>query len=195
MKPIAREDLQSYKEYAKVADRFLKEVIKEKKIRRIRINDKMSGLFETRLSIWYQIMEMIRAEQIEDEDYINEMLEVYNELVPADNELSMTFFVEIPNQLELRQFNKTIVGIENHIELAFGDEKVISYEPEDGEEEDDHYTQSVHYLRIPFTEEQKEKFITYSGDVLVKVSHPNFQSEEILPKATVESLQKELSGN
>ncbi|HSH24623.1 MAG TPA: DUF3501 family protein [Massilibacterium sp.] len=195
MKPITRKDLMTHQEYAKVAKRFLNEVINEKKIRRVRINDKMSGLFETRLTVWYQIMEMIRAERIEDEDYIQEMLDVYNDLIPADNELSMTFFVEIPNQQELRQFNKTIVGIEDHIQLVFGEHTVTSYEPEDGEEEDENYTQSVHYLRIPFSEEEKNAFVAHKGDVIVKVTHPNFQSEEVLPKEAVESLQKELSDN
>lgn len=192
MKKISREDLISHKEYAKVADKFLQQVITEKKDRRVSLNDRMSGLFETRLTIWYQMMEMIRAEQIEDESYINEMLEVYNELVPEANELSMTFFIEIPNQLELRAFNKTIVGIENHVQLAFGDMTVTSYEPEDGEEDDDHYTQSVHYLRIPFTNEEKQAFLNYNGDVFIKVNHPNFKSEQKLSAALVESLKKDL---
>ncbi|MFD3450369.1 DUF3501 family protein [Microbacteriaceae bacterium 4G12] len=192
MKKISREDLISHKEYTKVADKFLRQVIAEKKVRRMSLNDRMSGLFETRLTIWYQIMEMIRAEQIEDESYINEMLEVYNELVSEDHELSMTLFVEIPNQMELRTFNKTIVGIEDHVQLTFGDMTVTSYELEDGEEADDHYTQSVHYLRLPFTNEQKLAFVNYNGDVFITVNHPNFKSEQKLSAALVESLKKDL---
>ncbi|WP_048602011.1 DUF3501 family protein [Rubeoparvulum massiliense] len=192
MKKISREDLIPVAEYDKLADRFLKEVIHEKRIRRTKLNDRMTGLFETKLTIWYQIMEMIRAERIEDETYLEEMLDVYNELIPEDHEFSMTLFIEIPNQQELREFNKTIVGIENHVELAFGEHTIRSYEPGADEDDEDHYTQSVHYLRFPFTPDQKDAFLHEQGNVFIKVTHPNFQSEYPLNKELVLSLQKEL---
>ncbi|WP_027416764.1 DUF3501 family protein [Aneurinibacillus terranovensis] len=193
MKKIARNELLPYREYVQVFEKFLQRVIAEKKVRRFPLNDRMSGLFETRLTVWFQIQEMIRAEEIEREEYLKEMLDVYNDLIPGDNELSMTLFIEIPNQDELRAFNKTVIGIENKIELRFGNHVVVSYEPGEDEEEDENYTQSVHYLRIPFTEEQREAFISYEGDVVVAVHHENFSSTTTLAPELVASLQKELA--
>ena len=156
MKKLTEKDLLPYEEYAPIYEKFLRSVIEEKKIRRISLNDRMSGLFETRLSVWFQIQEMIRAEQISRKDYLEEMLEVYNDLIPDDLELSMTLFIEIPNQEELRAFNKTIVGIEQAVQLKFAGQQITSYEPT-AEKEEDHeekYTQSVHYLRFPFSPAQ-----------------------------------------
>lgn len=195
MNKLTEKDLLSYEEYAPIYEKFLRSVIEEKKIRRISLNDRMSGLFETRLSVWFQIQEMIRAEQISRKDYLEEMLEVYNELIPDDQELSMTLFIEIPNQEELRAFNKTIVGIEQAVQLKFSGQQITSYEPT-AENEDDHeekYTQSVHYLRFPFSQAQLEAFLANESDVVLSISHPHFQSEMVLPAALTASLKKELS--
>ncbi|TCS83105.1 DUF3501 family protein [Tepidibacillus fermentans] len=191
---LTKSDLIPYQEYQKLHDKFLKEVIEEKKVLRVNISDKMSGLFETKLTVFYQIQEMIRAEQISDPTYIEEMLNVYNELLPDKNELSMTLFIEIPVQEDLRAFNKTIVGIENHVQLLFDNIVITSYEPDDEEKEEENYTQSVHYLHFPFTEEQKDQFLN-ANQVTLKVNHPNYQVEKELPDELIQKLQEQLSKN
>ncbi|WP_339061198.1 DUF3501 family protein [Tepidibacillus marianensis] len=195
MMKLTKKDLLPYQEYQNFHEKFLQEVIQEKKVLRVNISDKMSGVFETKLTVFYQVQEMIRAEQIEDETYIDDMLEVYNELLPEKNELSMTFFIEIPNQQELRAFNKTIIGVENHVQLHFAGTSVTSYEPDDEKnDEEENYTQSVHYLHFPFTGEQREQFLKAS-QVSLKVAHPNYQAEKELSKELVQKLQDQLSEN
>jgi hypothetical protein len=195
MKKLTIDDLIPFQEYAPVSEKFLKSIIDEKKIRRVKLNDRMSGLFETRLSVWYQIQEMIRAEQIAQSEYIEEMLQVYNDLIPDDRELSMTLFIEIPNQQELRAFNKSIVGIENYVSLQFGEDQVRSFEPGEQEVEDgeENYTQSVHYLRFPFSPEQLDRFVSYNGVAKLSIGHPNFQSEMEISSELLSSLKKELN--
>lgn len=195
MKKISKNEILPYKEYAQVRERFLQRVIQEKKLRRISLNDRMSGLFETRLSVWFQIQEMIRAEEITREEYIEEMIEIYNDLIPENHEISMTLFIEIPDREGLRAFNKTIVGIENHVELRFDEEIITSYEQGDQEEEDEKYTQSVHYLHFPFTQEQISSFEGWEGEVAIHINHPSFQSEQVLAPELVNSLKKDLSLN
>ena len=194
MTKLTRADLLPYEQYKNLHEKFLKEVIAEKKIRRMAISDKISGLFESKLTVFYQIQEMIRAEQITNESYIDEMLEVYNDLLPENNELTMTLFIEIPNQEELRAFNKTIVGIEDTVQLVFDDQVVTSYEPNDDQEDnkDEAYTQSVHYLHFPFTEEQKQAFLKASN-VRIKVNHQNYQAEKNLSNELAESLKGQLA--
>jgi len=193
---LTKQDLVPYREYQNLHEKFLQEVIQEKKILRVNISDKMSGVFETKLTVFYQVQEMIRAEQIEDEAYIDEMLEVYNELLPNQNELSMTFFIEITNQQELRNFNKTIIGIENYVELHYADTSISSYEPDDDEkkEEDEKYTQSVHYLHFPFDNGQREEFLK-ANQVTIKITHPNYQVEKQLSAELVMKLQEQLHKN
>lgn len=195
MKKLTKDDLLALQEYEREQPRFLKKVIEQKATRRVPISDKMTGLFETRLTVWYQIQEMIRAEQMTNPAFIDEMLEVYNELLPDDHEVSMTLFVEIPDQQELRTFNSTIVGIENHVELKFGDTVIRSYENADDadDETEETYTQSVHYLKFPFTAEQIASFKAYSGTVALRINHPNYQAETNLNAELVAQLQTEVT--
>lgn len=192
MNKLTFNDLLPYNEYEKLHNKFLKEVIAEKKVRRFDISDKMSGLFENKLTVFYQVQEMIRAEKITDENYIKEMLYVYNDLLPEPDELSMTLFIEIPNQEELRLFNKTVVGIEESVELAFENEVVKSYEPgEDEPNDDESYTQSIHYLHFHFNDNQKAAFLG-TNKVTLKVNHPNYQTEIDLSSELLKELQKQL---
>ncbi len=193
MVKLTKADLVPYEQYLTLHEKFLKEIIAEKKIRRITISDRMTGLFESKLTVFYQIQEMIRAEQITKDEYIDEMLEVYNDLLPDENELAMTLFIEIPNQHELRDFNRTIVGIENNVQLIFGSHTLTSYEPNAEEDNDEKYTQSVHYLHFPFDEVSRKDFTQYDKPVVLKVNHPNYQVETTLPEATVRDLQKQLN--
>lgn len=195
MSKLAKEDLIPYQQYTSLHEKFLKEVIAEKKTRRVQISDRMTGLFESKLTVFYQIQEMIRAEQITNEEYIEEMLEVYNDLLPNANELSMTLFIEIPNQEELRRFNKTIVGIEETLELDFDGNLVKSYEPDSDEDDTDaeKYTQSVHYLHFPFSEAAKVAFLKPEINVLLRVNHPNYQAEIKLSNDLVRSLQNQIN--
>ena len=191
---ITRDQLLRHREYAALRSRFVEEVITEKKRRRVIISDNMSGLFENRLTVWFQIQEMIHAEKMEKDEYIDEMLEVYNELMPADNALSMTLFIEIPDQTKLRAFNKTVVGIENHVHLVFGEHKVTSVEPQDEDASGKDYTQSVHYLQFPFSPEQKRAFAAAGpGEVKLVVDHPNYKRETKLAADTTDELQKQLT--
>ena len=193
---LTKADLLPYQEYQALHEKFLKEVIQEKKTLRFTISNKMSGVFESKLTVFYQVQEMIRAEQITNEAYIEEMLEVYNELLPDKNEFSMTLFIEIPNQEELRAFNKTIVGIENHLQLLFNNQVVTSYEPSDdnSEAQEENYTQSVHYLHFPFSEKQVEQFLQ-TDQVSLRINHPNYQVEKDLSNELIKKLQEQLTKN
>ncbi len=192
MAKLTKTDLIPYEQYTHLYEKFLKEVIEEKKVRRVSISDIVSGLFESKLTVLFQIQEMIRAESITNEGYLNEMLEVYNDLLPEQNEISMTLFVEIPNQEELRTFNKTIVGIENTVALVFGNEVVTSYEPGDAEEENENYTQSIHYLHFPFNEDQKAAFLD-AKKVTLKITHKNYHAETVLSDKLLGDLQQQLA--
>lgn len=195
MSKLTRKDLIPYDQYKNLYEKFLKEVIDEKKIRRVQISDKMTGLFESKLTVFYQIQEMIRAEHITNIEYIEEMLVVYNELLPDQNELAMTLFIEIPNQNELRKFNKTIIGIEDTVEIIFEDYIIKSYEPDSDDEKDEKYTQSVHYLHFLFNEKEKDAFLRTEKNVFLMVNHPNYNAKIKLSDELVKQLQAQISKN
>ena len=72
MNPLSREDLFSLEQYAERRQDFRAQVIEHKKHRRVDIGPNLSLYFEDRLTIQYQVQEMLRIERIFEADAIRE---------------------------------------------------------------------------------------------------------------------------
>ena len=70
-------------------------IIALKQRRRISLGPLITLVFENRETLQFQIQEMIRAERIIEPAKVEDELDVYNELLPAANELSATLLIEI----------------------------------------------------------------------------------------------------
>lgn len=112
MKPVERTEIMRIGEYEAVRPQFRTRVIAEKKARRVAIGDRMSAVFETHDSVLLQIQEMLRTERITREAAIEHEIETYNELVPRENELSLTALIEIEEKAERERFLIAAHGIE-----------------------------------------------------------------------------------
>jgi hypothetical protein len=64
MQPLTRDDLYSLEQYAEVRSDFRARVMAHKKDRKVAIGDHATLYFEDRLTIQYQIQEMLRVERI-----------------------------------------------------------------------------------------------------------------------------------
>src|SRR5438093_1483863 len=95
MRRIERHEIVDYATYEDNREHFRARVLKSKAQRRIHIGDHLTLLFENRLTIRYQIQEMIRAERIVRESDILHEIRTYNELLPPDGVLSSTLMIEI----------------------------------------------------------------------------------------------------
>src|SRR5437867_4172263 len=92
---VKRNEIVDYATYEDTRDGFRAEVMKAKTVRRIHLGDYLTLLFENRLTIRYQIQEMIRAERMVRESDILHEIETYNELLGDDGELGCTLLIEI----------------------------------------------------------------------------------------------------
>ena len=81
MTTLARQDLMSLEEYAQTRPEFRAAVMEHKKPRKVHLNEHVTLYFEDRLTMQYQIQEMLRIEKIFEADGIQEELDAYN---PAD---------------------------------------------------------------------------------------------------------------
>ena len=61
MGQLSRSDLMSLEDYAEAREGFRRKVIEHKKHRRIQLGDHVTLYFEDRLTIQYQIQEMLRV--------------------------------------------------------------------------------------------------------------------------------------
>jgi hypothetical protein len=182
---IQRSELLPLGEYEAIRDRFRQRIIELKKVRRVRINDEMSLLFENHDTMLLQVQEMLRTERITNEKAIAHEIETYNELVPGESELSMTLFIEIPDQQRREEMLVRWCAIEEHVTLAIdGEECRATFE--EGRR-DAGRAAAVHYLRIPLTEKARAAIAAKKPAALV-FDHPHLQARVELSKALVASL-------
>ena len=125
MRLIGRHEILDYLTYEDERERFRARVLKAKAQRRIHVGDCFTFLFENRLTIRYQIQEMIRAERIVREVDIVHEIRTYNELLAPDGALSCTLLIEIEDPpLREKKLNewwelpeKVYVTLENGIRV------------------------------------------------------------------------------
>jgi len=192
MQPLTRDDLLDNTSYAQVRDSFRKEIIRMKRPRRIAIGPHVAVTLENRETMRFQIQEMMRIESIESPEGIQRELDVYNPLIPGADELSLTLFIEISEESELKRILPTLVGIEDALHLAIGDE-VAAAVGEAGRSRED-YTSSVHYLKLPLSASQIAMLADPEVPVALFFDHPNYAHREWLSAATRGAMCADLKG-
>ncbi len=60
--------------------------------------ENISVLFENRNTVLFQIQELLNSEDLADPDEIDEYISIYAGMLPKENELSATLFIELDNQ-------------------------------------------------------------------------------------------------
>ena len=153
MNKLTRDDLYSLEQYAEACDEFRARVLAHKRNRRLPLGTNATLYFEDRLTMQYQVQEMLRIERIFEPEGIHEELDAYNPLIPDGRNWKATFMVEFPDIDERRAMLGALVGIENRIWMKVGEgEKIRPIADEDLERSDDDKTSAVHFLRFELTD-------------------------------------------
>jgi hypothetical protein len=155
MKPLAREDLLSLENYAVQRAEFRARAIDHKKARTVHIGEHLTLIFEDRLSIQYQVQEMLRIERIFEADGIQDELDAYNPLIPGGSDLKATLLLEFPDVEQRRSELVRLRSIEHAIELTIdGQAPVVAVADEDMPRSNEEKTSAVHFLRFALTAAQ-----------------------------------------
>lgn len=186
MKPLSMTDIKNIYEYEKVRKDFRTAVIAHKKPRRVHVGDIVTFVFEDRQTLIFQIQEMVRAERLVEDEKVQEEIDVYNQLLPGDNELSATMFVEMTNDAELRTMMPLLPQIEHSVVLDLGDGVEVPAIAEGDRSRDDR-TSSVHYLKFPMTPQAWER-LTSAPEVVLRLNHRNYVRSTVLSDETRKSL-------
>jgi hypothetical protein len=149
---LTRGDLYSLEQYAERRPVFRACVIAHKKNRKLPIGPVATLYFEDRLTVQYQIQEMLRVERIFEASGIEEELAAYNPLIPDGGNWKGTLMIEEPDVEKRRQLLAGLVGIENRVwVMVGGHEKVFAVADEDLDRSTEEKTSSVHFLRFEMT--------------------------------------------
>jgi hypothetical protein len=191
MKPVQRSELLDLGAYEEVRERFRARVLAVKKPRYVALGPAMTLLFENRDTVLFQVQEMLRTERITQEKAILHELETYNELLPADHELSATVFVEFPEREERERMLVSLAGVEDDFYLLAGDERLAVVPDRRGT--DPERTMAVQYVKFPLSSAAEAMLRSGSAGALkVGVDHPAYRAEVTLSAETVASLRDDL---
>jgi hypothetical protein len=149
MNKLTTDDLLSLERYHKERPRMRAEVLAHKRDRQAPIGPNVTLYFEDRLTMRYQVQEMLRAERIFESEAIAEELEAYNPLIPDGTNLKATMMLEYADVAERRPALERLKGIENHVYLEVGAlGRVLAHADEDLDRSDETKTSAVHFLRF-----------------------------------------------
>ena len=118
MDKLTTADLFSLEEYHKRRAAFRAQVFTHKQNRRAQIGPNVTLYFEDRVTMQYQIQEMLRAERIFESEAIAEELDAYNPLIPDGSNLKATMMIEYPDADERRAALQRLTGIEHAVYIA-----------------------------------------------------------------------------
>ena len=177
MKKLTREDLYPLEKYAEVRSEFRAQVMAHKQNRQVAIGPNATLYFEDRMTMQYQVQEMLRIERIFEAAGINEELSAYNPLIPDGANWKATFMVEFPDVEERRAMLAQLVGIEDCVYMRVGDlPRCMAIADEDMARTDASKTSAVHFLRFELNAEQVAA-LRNGAPLAAGIDHPNYQTE------------------
>jgi hypothetical protein len=193
MNRLTRDDLYSLEKYASIRPDFRASIMEHKEGRRLAIGPHATLYFEDRLTMQYQVQEMLRLERIFEADAIQEELDVYNALIPDGHNWKATFMIEYADANERRAALARLIGIEKAVWMQVqGSERVYPIANEDMDRETAHKTAAVHFLRFELTRGMISA-IKNGASLFAGVSHPNYNQEVVAPQRVRDALAADLA--
>ncbi|MGB3917874.1 MAG: DUF3501 family protein [Thiothrix litoralis] len=192
MDKLTRADLMSLEQYSMERKAFREKVMAHKANRKIHIGSNATLYFEDRLTMLYQVQEMLRIEKIFESAGINEELEAYNPLIPDGSNWKATFMVEFSDVEERKVQLGRLIGIERKtwVQVA-GFDKVYPIANEDLTRETEEKTSAVHFLRFELTPVMVAS-VREGAAIAMGIEHPNYTHTVTLSEASRASLAADL---
>lgn len=192
MNKLTRADLMGLEQYAVERQAFRERLMAHKANRKVHIGPNATLYFEDRLTMQYQIQEMLRIEKIFEADGIQDELDAYNPLIPDGSNWKATFMVEFPDVEERKQWLSKLIGIERQTWVQVeGFERVYPIANEDLERETEEKTSSVHFLRFELTPDM----VVAARDrvpLRMGIEHPHYTYTVELSAASGDALAADL---
>ncbi|MEJ2630357.1 MAG: DUF3501 family protein [Acidihalobacter sp.] len=193
MEKLSREDLMSLEEYAQKRAEFRPQVMAHKRNRRLALGAHAALYFEDRLTMQYQVQEMLRAERIFEAAGIEEELDTYNPLIPDGSNWKATFMLEYDDVEQRQEAVQRLIGIEDKVWVRVaGFDKIYAIADEDLERETEEKTSTVHFMRFELSAEMVAA-LKQDATLSAGIEHENMPlAVEPVPAEVVQSLVGDL---
>lgn len=188
MNKLSRDDIYPLETYAKLRADFRARVLEHKAHRKLQLGEHITLLFEDRLTMHYQVQEMLRAERIFEEEGIQDELDAYNPLIPDGSNWKATMLIEYPDVDERRRALAELRGVERCVWVQVaGFDRVTAIADEDLERENDEKTSAVHFLRFELDTAMCAA-LKSGADLVAGIDHHGYRVTQEVPETTRESL-------
>lgn len=194
MKKIALTDLLSIEEYEAQRPIIRKAIMEHKKTRRVKLGPNATLHFEDFMVMRYQVLELMRAENITTDEELEQELRAYNPLIPDGSNLKVTLMLEYPHAEERKERLSKLIGIEDSISIEIeGHTPILPIANEDLSRSTEDKTSAVHFLRFELDADMINSANTGSAWT-IQSKHPHYQySHKIEDQGIVQSLLRDFS--
>lgn len=190
MRPVDASELLALGAYEEIRARFRARILEEKRRRRVALGANMTAVFENRDTVLFQIQEMLRTERITAPAAVQHEIDTYNTLVPGQDELCLTLFVEYTDKDERERMLVALAGMEERVTLSVDGERVRGQPEQRGERTD--RTTAVHYFKFHLGSELAAR-VRDDAVVALEIDHPAYRAQAPLTGPTLESLRADLA--
>jgi len=175
MKKLESSELLSLERYSRERVEFRARVMAHKKNRQVSVGPNTMWLFEDRLTVQYQVQEMLRTERIFEAEGVADELAAYNPLIPDGSNWKVTFLIEFTDPEVRRVQLEKLKGVEDRcwVQVA-GCEKLFAIADEDLERENEVKTSAVHFLRFELSAAMADR-LKGGAALSVGIDHPNYR--------------------
>lgn len=147
MKKVQRSELLDFVTYGEQRDRIRASAMAAKDLRRVHLGPHLTFLFENHETTRYQVLEMMRSEQMVRESDIQHELDTYNGLLGGEGELGATLLIEIDDAAARPELLRKWRDLPRRVAMTFedGSETFASVDEDQFNEEK---ASSVQFLRF-----------------------------------------------
>ena len=189
---LTHADLHSLEEYSKIREDFKRMAVNHRKHRQVQVGRHMTLHFEDRVTVKYQIQEMLLIEKTFLSEGIQDELDAYNPLVPNGTNLKATLTIEYGNPAERAEMLEKLCRVEDKIYVKVeGHPAVYAIADEDMDRSNDTKTAAVHFLRFELTPEMIKDLRSLDNGFTVGVDHPAYNEYTRVNTLTKEMLVKD----
>lgn len=182
MKKVQRSELLDFVTYGEQRDAIRASAMRAKDLRRVHLGPHLTFLFENHETTRYQVLEMMRSEQMVRESDIQHELDTYNALMGGDGELGATLLIEIDDAAARPELLRKWRDLPRRIALTFM-EGGEAFAAVDEDQFNDEKASSVQFLRF------KVEGRVPKG---LKVDYPDYKAEVVFTAAQCAALEADL---
>ena len=191
-KELTRDDIMDLAAYGAIRMERRREIVADKKNRRVHIGPHATFYFENYWTMWLQVHEMLYIEK-GGEAQIPDELNAYNPLIPKGRELIATVMFEIDDPAKRAAILGELGGVEETFFLSIdGAEVTATAETDVDRTSAEGKASSVQFVHFHLTDDQAAKLKGGAGEVILGIKHPAYSHMTILPPATRAALAGDL---